>query len=48
VRETLEQNALVDAVDAWFVAVVADAVVVIDDTIGVWVIEPSPQVVGVN
>jgi parvulin-like peptidyl-prolyl isomerase len=44
VRDALERN----AVDAWFVAVVADAVVVIDDMIGVWVIEPSPQVIAVN
>jgi parvulin-like peptidyl-prolyl isomerase len=48
VRETLERNALVGVVDAWFVRVVDDAVVVIDEGIGVWVTEPSPQVVTVN
>jgi parvulin-like peptidyl-prolyl isomerase len=48
VRETLERNALIGAVDAWFVRVVGDAVVVIDEGIGVWVTEPSPQVVTVN
>ena len=48
VRETLERNALIGAVDAWFARVVGDAAVVIDEGIGVWVTEPSPQVVTVN
>ena len=44
VRETIESGAL----DAWFVAVVGDAVVVINEEIGVWVTDPTPQVVAVN
>ena len=48
VREAIEQDALAQAVDAWFIAVVDDAVVVINEEIGVWVTDPSPQVVAVN
>lgn len=44
VRETLTAQ----AVDTWFVAVVADAVVVVNDEIGVWVTEPTPQIVRVS
>jgi parvulin-like peptidyl-prolyl isomerase len=48
VREALESNSLSQAVDAWFVAVVDDAVVIINEEIGVWVTDPSPQVVSIN
>lgn len=48
VRDALEQEALVRAVDNWFVGVVESADVVVDEEIGVWVTEPSPQVLPVN
>ena len=48
VRATLERNALLGAVDAWFVRVVGGATVVVDEGIGKWVTEPSPQVVAVS
>jgi parvulin-like peptidyl-prolyl isomerase len=48
VREALERDALVTAVDDWFVGVVASADVSVEEEIGVWVTEPTPQVVAVN
>lgn len=48
VREALTNDALNTAVDDWFVDVVAAAIVTVDDEIGVWVTEPTPQVVSVN
>jgi foldase protein PrsA len=48
VREALVNDALNTAVDDWFVDVIAAAVVTVDDEIGVWVTEPTPQVVSVN
>lgn len=48
VREVLERSALAEAVDSWFAGVMAGAIVVVDEGIGVWVTDPSPQVVSVN
>jgi parvulin-like peptidyl-prolyl isomerase len=48
VREALTNDALNTAVDDWFVDVIAAAIVTVDDEIGVWVTEPTPQVVSVN
>lgn len=48
VRDALEQEALVRAVDNWFVGVIESADVAVDEEIGVWVTEPSPQVLSVN
>jgi len=48
VRAALERDALVGAVDNWFVGVIEAAEVTVDDEIGVWVTEPSPQVLSVN
>lgn len=48
VRAALERDAVATAVDAWFVEVVDTAVVTVDESIGVWVTEPSPQVLAVN
>ena len=48
VRVSLERDAAAGAVDAWFVRVLDDAVVVVDEAIGVWVTEPTPQVVTIN
>jgi parvulin-like peptidyl-prolyl isomerase len=48
VRATLERNALLGAVDAWFLRVVGGATVVVDEGIGSWVTEPTPQVVAVS
>lgn len=46
--EIVREALVAQAVDAWFLAVVADAVVVVNDEIGVWVTEPTPQVVRVT
>lgn len=48
VREVLERDALAGAVDDWFDAVIATADVTVDEAIGVWVTEPSPQVLATN
>ncbi len=48
VRDALEREALVGAVDDWFMGVIESADVTVDDEIGVWVTEPSPQVLSVN
>lgn len=48
VRDALERDALVEAVDRWFVGVIESADVTVDEEIGVWVTEPSPQVLSVN
>ncbi|MDK1039603.1 MAG: peptidylprolyl isomerase, partial [Actinomycetota bacterium] len=48
VREALEIDALAAAVDGWFVAVIASAEVSVDEAIGVWVTEPTPQVLATN
>jgi parvulin-like peptidyl-prolyl isomerase len=48
VREALERNTLAEAVELWFAEVMTGAIVVVDEGIGVWVTEPSPQVVSVN
>jgi parvulin-like peptidyl-prolyl isomerase len=48
VRDALERDALVGAVDSWFMGVIESADVTVDEEIGVWVTEPSPQVLSVN
>ncbi len=48
VRDALERDALVGAVDDWFMGVIESADVTVDEEIGVWVTEPSPQVLSVN
>lgn len=48
VRESLETEALTAAVDAWFADAIESATVTVADEIGVWVTEPSPQVVSLN
>lgn len=47
-RAALGREAVATAVDAWFVEVVDTAVVTVDESIGVWVTEPSPQVLALN
>lgn len=48
VRAALENDALASAVDAWFLNVLETADVTVDEEIGVWVTDPSPQVLTVN
>jgi len=48
VRAALEADALASAVDAWFLNVIETADVTVDEAIGVWVTEPTPQVLTVN
>lgn len=48
VRASLERDAAAGELDSWFVRVLGDAVVVVDEAIGVWVTEPSPQVIAIN
>ncbi len=48
VRETLHRAALVAALEEWFVAIVAEADVTVDEAIGVWVREPTPQVLATH
>ena len=48
VRNALERDALDGAVETWFVGVIEAADVTVDEEIGVWVTEPSPQVLVVN
>ena len=48
-REEATQALVRDAlVDGWFVAVIASAEVSVDEAIGVWVTEPTPQVLATN
>jgi len=44
VLEYLDSKAKYGAVDAWFIASVEAANVVVADSVGVWVTDPSPQV----
>ncbi|MEZ5175631.1 MAG: peptidylprolyl isomerase [Acidimicrobiia bacterium] len=44
VRDYLEARAKAAVVNEWFEAAVAAATVTVDDSVGVWVLEPSPQV----
>lgn len=48
VRVGLERDALASAVDAWFLGVIEAADVTVDGEIGVWVTDPSPQVLATN
>ncbi len=48
VRLALVRDALAAALDAWFVGVIESAEVTVDEEIGVWVTDPSPQVLAVN
>jgi foldase protein PrsA len=48
VRAAMEGNAVAGVVETWFVRVIGDADVVVDEEIGVWVTDPSPQVLTVN
>jgi parvulin-like peptidyl-prolyl isomerase len=48
VRASMERDAIAGAVDSWFLHVVTDAVVVVDEAIGVWVTDPTPQVVTIS
>lgn len=48
VRASMERDAIAGAVDSWFLSVITDAVVVVDEAIGVWVTDPTPQVVTIN
>lgn len=44
----LESKAKYEAVDAWFLGAVNAADVVVPENVGVWVIDPSPQVLPTN
>ena len=48
VRETMVRDALATAVDDWFDGVIEGAVVSVDEEIGIWVTDPTPQVLEVN
>ncbi len=48
VREAMVRDALATAVDDWFKGVIESAVVSVDEEIGVWVTDPTPQVLTVN
>ncbi|MDK1019074.1 MAG: peptidylprolyl isomerase [Actinomycetota bacterium] len=48
VREALEGEILGAAVDEWFTSAIDDAVVTVDAEIGIWVTDPSPQVLATN
>ncbi len=48
VRDALERDALVGAVDRWFVGLIDGADVTVDEGIGTWVTDPSPQVLPAN
>lgn len=48
VRVGMERDALASAVEAWFLGVIEAADVTIDEDIGVWVTDPTPQVLTVN
>jgi len=48
VRASMERDAVAGAVDSWFLRVVTDAVVVVDEAIGVWVTDPTPQIVSIS
>ena len=45
VREVIVQNATIEALDQWFIEAIAGAEVVVDEQYGMWVTEPTPQVV---
>ena len=45
VREVIVQNATIEALDQWFIDAIAGAEVVVDEQYGMWVTEPTPQVV---
>lgn len=48
VRPFLEQQAIAAAVDEWFSAVIESANVIVDETVGEWVTDPTPQVLATN
>ncbi len=48
VQLALQRDALTTAVDDWFLGVIEDAAVSVPEDIGLWVTEPTPQVVTVN
>lgn len=48
VRLAFAREALATAIDDWFVGVVESADVAVEEEIGVWVTEPTPQVLTVN
>jgi len=48
VRDAMVRDALATAVDEWFVGVIESAVVSVDEEIGVWVTDPTPQVLASN
>ena len=48
VRVYLEQNKAQAAISVWFDEVIAVADVTVDEEIGVWVLEPTPQVLASN
>lgn len=48
VRASLEREALALAVEDWFDAVIERAEVTVDESVGVWLIDPTPRVVASN
>lgn len=48
VRDFLEQSRSQDALDAWFTAMIEDADITVIESVGVWVTEPTPQVLASN
>ncbi len=48
VRVAMERDALAIAVDGWFKGVIESADVTVDEEIGVWVTDPTPQILTVN
>jgi parvulin-like peptidyl-prolyl isomerase len=48
VRDYLEQTQSQDALDIWFSAMIEDADVTVVESVGVWVTDPTPQVLASN
>ena len=48
VRAYLEQTRSQNALDAWFLAMIEDADIAVIDSVGVWVTDPTPQVLASN
>ena len=48
VRDYLEQTRSQNALDAWFAAMIEEADIIVIDSVGVWVTDPTPQVLASN
>ena len=45
ISEFLDSDARARAVDAWFLEAIDSATVTVDESVGVWVTDPTPQVI---